>query len=335
MKHIIKLVSIVLLSFFIFLLFALFLNFESVLEIIAKDNTIKTIKEPPYTKQEKALVNDLQTNISMIESDLNITKDVMNMMSEADDYAQSNEAPPPPQPQIAPPPQEITKQKEYIKPKTRHNTPKLVIIIDDIVNQGQVNTLNNIGLKLTLSFLPPTAFHKDSARIALKQPSHMVHLPLEAMNYAKNEMVTLRTTNSKAEIEDFIKTIREKYPRARYMNNHTGSKFTADYASMETLITTLKKYQFKFVDSRTTPHTKANEVGQNLGMEVLSRDIFLDNNMEKEYVQSQLDQAIKKAKSQGYAIAIGHPHPATIEALTNYKDKLTNEIDVIYIEELL
>ena len=61
----------------------------------------------------------------------------------------------------------------------------------------------------------------------------------------------------------------------------------------------------------------------------MQRDIFLDTIAQKEHTDRQIDLAIKKAKDKGYAIAICHPFPSTIEALKNAKDKLTKEVDLI------
>lgn len=338
-KEFLRYGSIAILIFLSLVLFVLLLNFETFLEIIIKDDAPQEIKITNLSTENKKLIKDLQSSINVIDKDLS-KDDIFSkkILSEVDDYELNKDIIPeaPKEIIIEPFKDEIEKPKlEIIKPKSKYNTPKLVIIIDDIVSDTQVEALNNTGLHLTLSFLPPTQMHPNSATLALNQHSAMVHLPLEAMNYSKKERRTLKITDTKNEIEEFVKQIRQEYPNVKYLNNHTGSKFTADFKSMYNLFGMLNKYNFKFVDSRTTKYTKANEVAQNLKMSILSRDVFLDNKLEIDYIQNQLREAIKKAKIQGYAIAIGHPHPVTIEAIKSMKKEIKQQIDVIYIEDLI
>jgi polysaccharide deacetylase 2 family uncharacterized protein YibQ len=44
--------------------------------------------------------------------------------------------------------------------------------------------------------------------------------------------------------------------------------------------------------------------------------VFLDNNKDKTYINAQFLELVKIARRKGSAIAIGHPHPETIEVLT-------------------
>ena len=64
-----------------------------------------------------------------------------------------------------------------------------------------------------------------------------------------------------------------------------------------------------------------------------SRNIFLDNKEDSEYIKNQLKKAVKIARKRGYAIAIGHPHKITLTTLKNAKNILKN-VQVVYIDEL-
>jgi polysaccharide deacetylase 2 family uncharacterized protein YibQ len=46
------------------------------------------------------------------------------------------------------------------------------------------------------------------------------------------------------------------------------------------------------------------------------RDVFLDNEQNEAYIRGQLAKAVARARKWGQAIAICHPHPATIAALS-------------------
>jgi polysaccharide deacetylase 2 family uncharacterized protein YibQ len=347
LKELLKYLSVALLSIVSLALFILLFKFEEVLSIVFKENnrTIKIVDVTPMQSAEnKKLIEDLQKAITDVDTELNKEEAIsQKMLSEVEDYELSKSSTPPA-------PKEIVLYKEDIeadniakhipkpKPKivSKGGKPKVVIIIDDIISQRQVDSLNAIGLNLTLSFLPPTDAHPNSAIIAKNQPSHMVHLPLEAMSFYKKEGEILKTTSTREDIDRRIKTLRDIYPHAKYLNNHTGSKFTADFVSMQMLITTLSKYNFTFVDSRTTKYTKAIATSKKLGIDIHSRDVFLDNKLEVAYIHKQIKTLIKKSKHQGYAIAIAHPHPVTIKALKlAKKSKLLNDIEIIHIEKLI
>ena len=210
--------------------------------------------------------------------------------------------------------------------------PKLIIIIDDVAYGYQVKALKNLGLKLNLSFFPPSSRHRYTPKYAKTLYHYMIHLPLEANHYYNEEEVTLRVHSSTKEMEKFIAKIRKNFPRAKFINNHTGSKFTANYTAIKRLVRVLRKYGFIFVDSRTTPYTQVAKVMREFGYPYIARNIFLDNEANVSYIQNQLKKAIHIAKRKGIAIAIGHPREATIKALAKSK-AILKEVQLIYIDE--
>ncbi|MFP4332142.1 MAG: divergent polysaccharide deacetylase family protein [Campylobacterales bacterium] len=211
--------------------------------------------------------------------------------------------------------------------------PKLAIVIDDVAFSHQIERIKSIDLEITPSLMPRSSIHPDTPRLAKRLPFYMIHLPLEAINYANEEKETLKVGDSDKKIESIIKKIRNDFPNSKYINNHTGSKFTADYNSMYKLIKTLDGMGFAFVDSRTTANSKAKEVSASLSLKLLSRDVFIDNKAESNYIRGQLKEAVKKAKKNGYALAIGHPSRITLETIRDSKDILEG-IDVVYLDKL-
>ncbi len=94
----------------------------------------------------------------------------------------------------------------------------------------------------------------------------------------------------------------------------------------------LKKEGFVFIDSRTTNKTVVPKVAKAYHRPYISRDVFLDNVQEPKAIIKQLKEAIDIAKKRGYAIAIGHPHPATLKALNEAKPLLKG-VKAIYFDE--
>jgi len=226
--------------------------------------------------------------------------------------------------------------KDTIKPqiiKKISNKPKLAIIIDDMTTKRQINSVLNIGYIVNMAFLPPTKGHKNSAKIATALDTYMIHLPLQASSSKYEEENTLYIHHSIEKIDKRIKNLKSLYPKAIFINNHTGSKFTSNQVAMDKLFQVLKKYNYTFIDSRTTAKSVAKISSKKYDVKMFSRNIFLDNKKDKSYIQNQLKKAIKSAKRNGMAIAIGHPYGITFKTLKESKH-LLKDLDLVYVNQL-
>ena len=226
----------------------------------------------------------------------------------------------------------ITKKDTFVYDKK--NKPKLAIIIDDVSTSAEKEKILNIGYPITMAFLPPTSSHKDSAKIAQNLSFYMIHFPMQASSAFKSpEVDTLKITDSYEKIENRVKQLRAWYPNAIYTNNHTGSVFTENEEAMDKLFKALKKYNFIFVDSRTSSKSVAKQFANKYNMPYIVRNTFIDNDRNFSAIQNQLKKAVEIAKKQGYAIAIGHPHDITLKVLKESKH-LLKDIEPIFVNKL-
>jgi len=244
----------------------------------------------------------------------------------------------PPEPEAhKPEPKPVPEVKPTPKPKPKPvpeaDLPKLAIIIDDVSSELQMQQLLATHRRLNLSFFPPSVTSPETPHAAKKMNFFMIHLPLEAMNFNRPQENTLTVQSSSEEIERVIKGIRKDFPKARWINNHTGSRFTSDLEAMKRLMVVLKKYQFRFVDSVTIGRSKVKDAADYVGMPFLKRDIFLDNEPDVLYIKGQLKKAVEMAKRHGYAIAIGHPKRQTIEALQQ-AGEILKDVRLVYVKDL-
>lgn len=223
----------------------------------------------------------------------------------------------------------MAKRKKVVTP----HKARLAIIIDDVGTASQVKAIKSLHIPLTMAFLPPSKARPNTPKLAKQENMYMVHLPMEAKNWSAEEPNTLRIHDSQSVISARIKEIKKLFPKVSYVNNHTGSKFTSNEIAMNRLIFALSANKIYFIDSRTTAQTTAPKVLKNFGLKYVSRDVFLDHHMDKPYVLGQIKQAIKVAKSHGTAIAIGHPHKNTIEALYESKE-LLKDVELVFINRL-
>lgn len=289
-------------------------------KISAKNEANKTIKT--LTNPKKTSLKDANKSAKKEAKIFPSIEDALNsqVATEVEDYVQS------------------TKKKKPEKPKPRvkrayKGKPKLAIIIDDVSFEFQTKKIKKIPYKVTPSFLPPSKIHPDTPKIAKSFPIYMVHVPMEAIKHAHPEIRTLKKGESYKSIKSTITKIKSQFPRAKYYNNHTGSKFTADKISMQRLLRVLKEENILFIDSKTTADSKAEEVAKNYNMEILARDTFLDNSYKPRAIKKQLKEAVEVAKRHGYAIAICHPHKSTLNVL-RYAKPLLKDVDLVYVNEL-
>jgi len=210
--------------------------------------------------------------------------------------------------------------------------PKLVIIIDDVHTRAQLSGIQALKLKITPSIFPPYKISPDSHRLAQGLKHYMIHLPMESGNAQFNtQYKTLKVSFSNKKIENRVKELRILFPTAKYINNHTGSVFTSNYASMHFLYKVMKENGFVFVDSRTVNSTKVGDIAHGFGDVYVARDIFIDNEHTVSSIHKQLKKAVALAKKKGVAVAIGHPHTVTMQALASAKD-IFNEVELVYID---
>ena len=212
---------------------------------------------------------------------------------------------------------------------------KLVIVIDDVATFEHASMIKSLGLKITPSIFPATKTHPDTPNIARTFEFYMIHLPMQAKHFDSPEIGTLTINESFESMHEKIKKIRKDFPRAKYTNNHTGSRFTSDFDAMDKAYRALIEQGFVFVDSKTIAQTVVARAAKKHNQPYISRDIFLDDDPSASAVRRELVAAVNLAKKRGYAIAIGHPKKNTIAVIKESKNNLLKDVDVVYLKDIL
>jgi len=195
---------------------------------------------------------------------------------------------------------------------------RLAVILDDLgSDRAAADAIFALPYPLTISVLPNHAHSVDIAEEAHRRGYEvMLHLPMQSVGNEMPEAQELHPGMPADGIPILFEQMMESVPYAAGVNNHQGSQATADPALMEELMPVLLKWNLFYVDSRTTPATVAYDTAQRLGVRSGFRNVpFLDDVAEVSAVRKQLELALRGAKEKGAAIAIGHPHPATMQAL--------------------
>ncbi len=217
-------------------------------------------------------------------------------------------------------------------PRAPHGKPQLVLIIDDVSNPHQLAAIRALPYRITPSIFPPSKMNRNTPAMARGLKHYLIHLPLESGSPKMNRFTkTLFVDDGPARVKARVEEIRRLFPEAHYVNNHTGSVFTSNYGAMYHLFGDLKKEGFIFLDSRTTGHSAVRRVAADYHVPYLSRDVFIDNVQTRGAILRQLKLAVRIAKKRGYAIAIGHPHRATLEAL-RHAGKILEGVETVYFD---
>lgn len=208
------------------------------------------------------------------------------------------------------------------------------IIIDDL---GQSTERDNRTLALpgpvTLAIMPDTPHATDFARLAHKAGKTVIlHMPMDPATgpYAWHPGIPIE------ELAKRLEGALAKVPFAAGINNHMGSRMTAQPEPMAWLMGELQRRHLFFLDSRTSAATVAAAKAQERGLAHVSRDVFLDDVRTPEAIAGQLRQGVELARKQGSAVLIGHPYPQTLEVLAKEMPRLKSQgIELISLHQMI
>jgi hypothetical protein len=199
--------------------------------------------------------------------------------------------------------------------------PIIAIVLDDVgAAPGDAPGAVALPGPITLSIMTYAA---GAARLAddAHRAGHeiMVHVPMEPINRdadpGRNALLTDLGSDQIAQRLDWDLAQFSGYVG---INNHMGSKFTQDAAGMRVVLDELKARGLLFLDSRTIASSVGDSLAAEIGVTHVKRDVFLDNVIDRADIMKELARTEAIARKQGYAVAIGHPHPDTIAALRQW-----------------
>ncbi len=218
---------------------------------------------------------------------------------------------------------------------------RVALIVDDMGNSLEaLDILLGLGQPLTVAILPDSAWASHTARIAHENGLEiLLHIPLESLNGHGDEgggNGTLLAAMTAEEIRRAFDTGLSRVPHAKGVNNHTGSRFTADREAMRALLAPIKEKGLFFVDSRTTAGSVAYAEARRMGVPSAERDVFLDADEDRGRIRGRLLELFQKAKKSGRAVGICHPIPETLEVLrTSFRLFESYGLEVVPVSALV
>ena len=223
------------------------------------------------------------------------------------------------------------------EPKGDPKHPQVAVILDDGGYGGaSTETIFKLNPKLTLSILPHTPEGRATAeRGAQLGFEIMLHMPMQAMDANQKYPGQLTVGMPEDEIVKLTDDALSDIPGVKGINNHIGSKFTSDAASMAMFFQGIKGKPYFFIDSVTSGKSKAYDEAKAAGMRAAKRSVFLDDKADAAYIRKQFEILRAKAKKTGRAIAIGHFRPKTVSVLADELEKIKRDgITLVHASEL-
>ncbi len=199
---------------------------------------------------------------------------------------------------------------------------RVAIVIDDLgrdvaaVENLTARLARSGNVQLSWAVLPYESRTSEVVEALRRHGAEiLLHLPMDPEGTADPGPGALTTGMSRRELAAATAAALAAVPGAVGVNNHMGSRLSGDRAAMAAILGEVRREGRYWLDSRTTAESVGFTVARELGIPAANRDLFLDDVAERGAVAAQFARLLARARERGAAIAIGHPHPATLAVL--------------------
>ena len=194
---------------------------------------------------------------------------------------------------------------------------RVALVIDDLGRSlEELDDLHRLGVPITYAVLPfESQTPEVVAALRRRHDEILCHLPMEPRSGGNPGPGALREGMSPEQLRQSTLAAIAAVPGAVGVNNHMGSALSADPGSMATILGVLAERGLYFLDSRTSAQSVGFRVATSLGVPAAERQVFLDDDPRPAAVAAEFQHLLELARTRGGAIAIGHPHSATLATL--------------------
>jgi hypothetical protein len=211
--------------------------------------------------------------------------------------------------------------------------PKVAIIIDDLgYDQRIAQKFLDLDGRLTFAVLPHTPHTRLIAATILKKGRElMLHLPMEPLEYPAVDPGPGALLSSMS-ADDLIVQLRKDLsdvPGIKGVNNHMGSRLTAESTRLYQVFSILKQEGLFFIDSRSTAETVGRPSARLFQLPFAERDVFIDHVQDPDMIRLRIKELIQIARKNGEAIGIAHPSKTTHRILKEMLPMLKKEVQLV------
>ncbi|MCK4537477.1 MAG: divergent polysaccharide deacetylase family protein [Candidatus Krumholzibacteria bacterium] len=196
--------------------------------------------------------------------------------------------------------------------------PAVSIVVDDFgfFNNKLVKEFLELDVPVTISVIPGLKHSEKICKMAEGAGKEaLCHLPMEPEKGADDvgDIPLVRTAMSGREIERIVVKALKTTPGVIGMNNHMGSRATADRGVMDAIMKVCAREDIIFFDSLTSSKSVVREAAAAAGVGSARNDLFLDNN--KKDTRENMKKLLSLATRRGRVIAIMHVRRESLEEL--------------------
>jgi polysaccharide deacetylase 2 family uncharacterized protein YibQ len=219
------------------------------------------------------------------------------------------------------------------KPGAGKFLPSVALIVDDLGYDKQIaKKFAGLNVPLTFSILPHSPFQQKIVRLAeSKGLEIMLHLPMEPNEYPSVDpgpgtlLASMSADELIAQLDKNLSTL----PNVKGVNNHMGSRLTAESTQLYQIFSVLKQRGLYFIDSRTSSESLCEPSARLFQIPFAQRDVFLDHYPNPEFIRKQIRELIRIARHSGQAVGILHPHATTLKTLREELPVLQNQVQLV------
>jgi polysaccharide deacetylase 2 family uncharacterized protein YibQ len=229
-----------------------------------------------------------------------------------------------------------------VHPSPELSPKRLAVVIDDFGN-GMAGTEEMMALQIpftaaVMPFLPTTK--RDAEWAHRLGHNVIVHLPMEPL-HGKSSWLgpgAITTNLSTAEIRARVNAAIDDVPYAVGINNHMGSKATADSRVMQVVLEVCLQRGLFFLDSRTNYRSVIGKISEQIGVKSMNNQIFLDEQYNTTHIVKQISRISTYFGKHDECIVIGHvgpPGKKTAEALKQAQAQLAKNIEFVSLQQMI
>ena len=202
----------------------------------------------------------------------------------------------------------------------RRPAGRIALVLDDFGSMSQelAERFCALSQPLTLAILPNEGEVEQILDLALRSGHELlVHLPMEPEDFPEKNPGpdAVLISDDSLRVRQLVRQAIRKIPGAVGLNNHMGSRATADHEVMRQVLLEVKRRGLLFLDSRTSPNSIAFDMALSMDVPAAKRDLFIDLVDQATAIETRLWALADLAAEQGQAIGIGHDREQTLLAL--------------------
>lgn len=203
------------------------------------------------------------------------------------------------------------------------NRPRIAIVLVDMgLNQSAtIAAIQRLPPAITFAFSPYVGNAGEQSEAA-RAAGHevLVQLPMEPNEYPASDPGPYAVMTGYKPDENLrrIEWVLGRFAGYVGAINYMGSKLTASPEELRPALEALKLRGLLFVDTRATQRSLVGRLSRELGLPVALNNRFVDTEVSKAAIDARLEDLERLAKTNGVAVGIARPYPATIDRLEKW-----------------